>query len=191
MPCTDWAEKLTAIHPDDLSPTDHQALKAHLAVCPACNQVYTAYRSLQKSFRTLSEAASIPAFSYQPLQRQRRASRARTPSPLFPLSLCLLLLTTLSSLYFRVSWSGPYQNIHAWILAVAASLPRRVNYLRSDSHLFYAIRSDSGYCLWRQKRYQRYEFVSSCPLRSSALTPIGSGVALAAALDFCRRAVQA
>lgn len=188
MPCTDWVEKLTASHQDDLSPIDRHALNAHLAACHACNHVYATYRSLEKSLRTSRGARPIPVFSYQPLQRK---PFSQTLSLSFPLSFCLLLFTTLSSLYFRLSWSGLYQKMYAWMLAVVAGIPRRISYVRSDAHFLYAIRSDSGYCLWRQKRYQRHEFVSNCSLRCSALTPIGSGVALAAALDFCRYAVQA
>ncbi len=189
MPCTDWVEKLTARHPDDLSPADSQALHAHLALCRACNEVYTAYRSLEGGLRRLSRVQSIPVFSYQPLPSRRK--RSLSQALLSPHTLFSMIFTLLSSLYLSISWSVPYQKIHTWLLVLFASVPCRIRYLNSDSHFLYAMRSDSGYCLWRQKRYQRHEFVSNSLVYRNALSPIGSGVALAAALTFCRYAVQA
>jgi hypothetical protein len=187
-PCTDWIQKLTARHPDDLTPADRKALNAHLVSCRACNEVYTAYNRLEKGFRGLAIDQPIPRFSNQPLQHGRFFSISTTaPSLHF---LCLMILATLSSLYMSISWSRLFQNVHTWILVVSASVPRRIRYVSSDSHFLYAMRSDSGYFLWKQKRFRRCESISSLSIRGNGLSLMGFGVALAIAQDFCKYAVQ-
>src|SRR5579863_6624583 len=130
-PCTDWMQKLTARHPDDLTPADHHALSAHLASCQACNEVYTAYNKLEKGFRGLTIAQPIPRFSYQSLQHGRKNSISTTAPSLHFLS--LIILVTFSSIYMSISWSRLFQNVHTWILVVLASIPRRIKYVSSDS----------------------------------------------------------
>jgi anti-sigma factor RsiW len=56
-PCSMWEVKLAALHPDDLSPLEQKALKAHLASCPACEAVLADYYRL----RNLMRNAFIPA----------------------------------------------------------------------------------------------------------------------------------
>jgi hypothetical protein len=38
-PCAEWEEQLAATHPDDLSPSQQQALERHVASCTACAAV--------------------------------------------------------------------------------------------------------------------------------------------------------
>ena len=187
-PCTDWMQKLTARHPDDLTPADCKALNAHLVSCRACNEVYTAYNRLEKGFRDLALDQPIPHFSYQPLQYGKKISASTTAPSLHFLS--LMILTTLFSLYLSISWSRLFQNVQTWILVVLASIPRRIRYVSSDNHFLYAMRSDSSYFLWQQKRFRRCESVSSLSIRGNGLSLMGFGVALAIAQDFCKYAVR-
>lgn len=60
IPCSEWAEKLAALHPDDLAPTEQDTLSAHLASCSGCAQTYRDYHHLANLVRDLSNA-EIPA----------------------------------------------------------------------------------------------------------------------------------
>jgi hypothetical protein len=129
------------------------------------------------------------SFSFQPLQRKETACASRLRAFYrAPLSMIFALL---SSLFMSMSWSRLYQSIHTGILALT-SIPRRISYLNSEGHFLYAIRSDSGYLLWRQKRYSRREFISTLPMRGNSLLfqSSGSGIAFVAAQAFCKYAVQ-
>jgi len=90
-----------------------------------------------------------------------------------------------------MSWSRVYQNLQTWILIALTRFPGKIMYVHTSSHFSYAVRSDSGYFLWQQKRYTRHELVSSLPIRYGAMFYAGSGIALASALDFCEYAVRA
>ena len=46
LPCPEWEEKLAALHPDDLSPADRQALNTHVASCERCTATLTDYHTL-------------------------------------------------------------------------------------------------------------------------------------------------
>jgi hypothetical protein len=190
MPCTDWVHKLAARHQDDLSPVDRRALNEHLALCGACNEAYAAYKTLEAGIRRLTMIEQpIPKFSYEPVQPVSKLSAAT--STLSLPSLLLPLLITLSSLCVRISWSPFIHAVHTWILVVFSRFPRRVAYASTDNRFLYVMRTDSGFFLWRHKRYKRSDLVSNSPIRGSGMLFIGSGIALAAALDFCTQAVQA
>ena len=188
LPCTDWVQKLSARHQDDLSPSDRRALHEHLALCGACNEVYSAYRTLEASIRRLTTIQPIPEFSYEPLQPIRKPSAATS---ILSLPSLLPILTTLSSLYSRISWSLLFQTIQTWILVILSKFPIKITYASSSNRFLYVMRSDSGYFLWKHKRYRRNELLSNMPIRGSGMLFTGSGTALAAALDFCKYAVRA
>lgn len=44
--CSDWEEKLTATHPDDLLPAEREVLNRHVASCPVCATVLTEYQEM-------------------------------------------------------------------------------------------------------------------------------------------------
>lgn len=46
MPCPQWAEKLAMLHPEDLSPAEHEELEAHTATCPSCTAVRAHYNDM-------------------------------------------------------------------------------------------------------------------------------------------------
>ncbi len=188
IPCTDWVQKLSARHQEDLSPAEREALNEHLASCRACNEVYAAYKSLETGIRSLTIATSIPEFSYSSIQ-----SKHKTPefAPVLSLqSLFLMILATLSSFYSSISRTPVYQHVHTWMLITLASFPRRIVYVNSGNRFVYAMRTDSGYLLWRQKRYKKHELISNSSIRCSGVSYIGIGIAQAAFADFCRYAVQ-
>lgn len=51
VPCSDWEEKLTATHPDDLLPAEREALNRHVASCPVCATVLTEYQEMDALIR--------------------------------------------------------------------------------------------------------------------------------------------
>lgn len=53
VPCAAWANRLAALHPDDLTPDEQVALKHHLASCPACTAVYAAYQQIDARILSL------------------------------------------------------------------------------------------------------------------------------------------
>ncbi|HLV98492.1 MAG TPA: zf-HC2 domain-containing protein [Ktedonobacterales bacterium] len=78
-PCPAWAELLTATHPDDLSPSQQDALEAHLATCPACAAVRADYLRLDGYIQRLPTSRPLPAFPPQLLASgaSRRAGQRR------------------------------------------------------------------------------------------------------------------
>jgi len=188
-PCTDWAHRLAARHQDDLSPADHTALKHHLASCQACAKVHAAYHAMEVGICSLPAIKPLPILSYQPPQPVRKAVVAKVGLPLR--LLVTMGLATLCSLFSRISWSRFFQKLQTWILIALTHFPRKIMYVNTDSHYSYAVRSDSGFFLWRQKRFMRDELASSPLIRCGGMLYAGSGVALASALDFCEYAVRA
>jgi predicted anti-sigma-YlaC factor YlaD len=71
MPCTAWAERLAARHPEDISPTDRIALNDHIATCEACAAVYAAYGAMEINVRALP-TTSLPGLPYDRLRRQEK-----------------------------------------------------------------------------------------------------------------------
>ena len=189
MPCSDWLQKLASKHQDDLPPADRRALDSHLASCPACHEVYAVYMKLGTRMRSLTSDKPVPEFSFELRQTKQKPSQDQPVQPLQ--SLFGAVRGALSALHLRVGWSPLYQKIHTSMLFALTSFPRRIAYVHTGNRFLYAIRTDSGYFLWRLKRYRRGELLSSLPMRWSGMLFIGSGVALVAAMDFCERAVQA
>ncbi len=188
-PCTDWAHRLAARHQDDLSPADHTALKHHLASCQACAKVHAAYHAMEVGICSLPVIKPLPILSYQPSQPVRKAVVAKVGLPLQ--LLVTMGLAPLCSLFSRISWSRFFQKLQTWILIALTRFPRKIIYVNTSSHYSYAVRSDSGFFLWRQKRFMRDELASSPLIRCGGMLYAGSGVALASALDFCEYAVRA
>jgi BACON domain-containing protein/HYDIN/CFA65/VesB family protein len=52
-PCVQWAEKLAARHPDDLSRSERIALQEHLLSCPACASTAAFYTRMETGLRNL------------------------------------------------------------------------------------------------------------------------------------------
>ena len=52
-PCPEWAEKLAATHPDDLSLSEREALEMHVSSCSACTIVRAQYQKLATLLRDL------------------------------------------------------------------------------------------------------------------------------------------
>ena len=157
-PCTDWIQKLAARHPEDLSPSDHRALHEHLALCEACHSVYATYRALDAKIISSTMKRPIPEFSYEPSQPLKKPSAH--PSTLSLHTLPLLFLAIFSSFSLKISWSPFFQAIHAWILLALGRFPSRIICASAGNRFLYVMRSDSGYFLWKHKRYRRNELVS-------------------------------
>jgi hypothetical protein len=58
-PCSQWAEKLTTLHPDDLSPTQQQALHEHMQTCIACSTAYNNYQMLRERLLALPPVEAL------------------------------------------------------------------------------------------------------------------------------------
>ncbi len=59
-PCPSWAEKLAATHPNDLSPSEREALQAHIASCPTCASIRTEYEAMGTYLGQLPAVAPRP-----------------------------------------------------------------------------------------------------------------------------------
>lgn len=66
-PCREWANKLAARHPDDLSPADAAALKQHLQTCIACASVSHSYALMESAIRALPIGEPVAALPQQSL----------------------------------------------------------------------------------------------------------------------------
>jgi hypothetical protein len=161
-PCSDWVQKLSARHPDDLSPSDRIALNEHLALCHACCEVHVAYKTMEAVIRNLPMSKPVPALSYQHSRQERKVAFRSALSLTDIISYVLLVF---SSLFIKISWSNFYQKLHTWVLIVITYSPRRVTYVNSNNYQTFAIRTDSGYFLWEQERYQRYNLLYTLPVR--------------------------
>lgn len=187
-PCIDWAQKLSARHPDDLSPSDRIALHEHLALCRTCEEVHTAYNTMEAGIRSLLSTKPTP------VRPGHLARLERKPAPASDFSLpglITLALSAFSSLLIKISWSRFYQVLHTWMLIILAHFPQRVAYMSSNRHQRYAIRSGSGFVLWQQESYHQYDLVSTSPVRWNGMCYIGAGIAYVSALDFCRYTARA
>lgn len=188
LPCTDWVQKLAARHQEDLSLADRQALNEHLASCRACNEVHASYKSLEAGIHGLTIVTSIPEFSYSSPQSKRNLPEF---SPVLSLQLLfLMILAPLLSFYLSIGRTRVYHNVHTWVLIALARFPRRIAYVNSNNRFVYAIRTDSGYFLWRQKEYKKNELISNSPIRCNGVTFIGVGIAYVTFLHFCKYTAQ-
>ena len=68
VPCSEWAEKLAATHPDDLSLSERATLEQHMTTCAACAAVHDEYRSMDAHILELPAVAPLPANMMQPGQ---------------------------------------------------------------------------------------------------------------------------
>ena len=60
LPCPEWAEKLAALHPVDLTSAEQDELSVHLASCSSCAQAYKDYKHLASLVRDLATAEAPP-----------------------------------------------------------------------------------------------------------------------------------
>jgi hypothetical protein len=187
-PCTDWAQKLSARHPDDLSLSDRLALNEHLALCQACTKVHTAYQTMEAGIRSLLVSTPAPVLSSQ---RSQLAKKVAPESRISLPGLITLVLSVFSSLFIMISWSSFFQIVHTWVLTALAHFPQKVAYVSSNKHYMYAIRSGSGFILWQQKRSQQHNLVCTSPIRWSSIGYMGAGISYLSALDFCRYTASA
>jgi len=67
-PCAAWGEKLAAVHPDDLSPSEHAELEVHIADCPVCSAIRAEYRQMDDRIRNFPAPEFLLRFSPPPLQ---------------------------------------------------------------------------------------------------------------------------
>ena len=165
-PCSDWVPKLSARHPGDLSPSDRIALNEHLALCRVCAEVHAAYQTMEAVIRSLPMSKPVPALSYQHTRQKRKVAFRSALSLTDIISYVLLVF---SSLFMKISWSSFYQKLHTWVLIVITYSPRRVTYVNSNNYQKFAIRSDSGYFLWQQERYQNHSVISTLPMHWSGM----------------------
>ncbi len=186
-PCSDWVQKLSARHPDDLSLSDRIALNEHLALCQACSETHAAYKTMEAAIRSLPMSKPVPVFSYQHSQLERKVVfRSALSLP----DIISFVLSLFSSLFITISWSSFYQKLHTWFFTTPSLFSHKIAYVSANSHYTYARRSDSGFILWQQKRYQKHNLGLSVPIRLSGISYIGGGIAYASALDFCRYTAQ-
>jgi anti-sigma factor RsiW len=57
-PCAQWADRLAALHPYDLSEAERAELNEHLATCTACAATWAAYLRLAEQLRQAPERAT-------------------------------------------------------------------------------------------------------------------------------------
>ena len=186
-PCSDWVHKLSARHPDDLSPSDRIALKEHLALCQACCEVHAAYKTMDIAIRSLPLCKPVPAFSYQHSDLERNEAFR---SGLSLTDFISFVLSMFSSLLITINLSTIYQKIHISFVTTPSLFSNKIAYVSANSLYTYAMRSDSGFILWQQKRYQKYNSGLTVPVRLGGMSSIGGGIAYASALDFCRYTAQ-
>jgi hypothetical protein len=188
MPCTDWVQKLAARHPDDLLASDRIALNEHLALCPACSEVHTAYKKMEAAIHSLPLSKPMPVFSYQHSRLERNGVFR---SALSLSDIISFVVSVFSSLFITTNMSNIYQILRTWFVTTSSFLSHKIAYVSSNSHYTYAMRSDSGFILWQQKRYQKHNLGLSVPVRLGGMSYIGGGIAYVSALDFCRYTAQA
>jgi glycosyltransferase involved in cell wall biosynthesis len=67
-PCPEWAEKLAAFYSGDLTPSDQEALDAHIASCQTCAAVLADYHNMDECIHRALSAQPLPSFTPQLLQ---------------------------------------------------------------------------------------------------------------------------
>jgi hypothetical protein len=65
FPCSEWAGKLVSFHPADLSPSDREALTAHVASCHLCAAVLHEYRAIDEHLHQALSTEPPSNFSVQ------------------------------------------------------------------------------------------------------------------------------
>jgi len=187
-PCSDWAQKLAARHLDDLTPSERIALKEHLAMCGVCNEAHMAYQMMENNLRSLLSNEIAPHMSL--LYPQEGNSSIQNSELILP-DILTLLLTMFATLYSGLCSSKIYLKFHSWLILVPSLFSRKITYATSSSHYLYAIRSESGYMIWKQKRYQKHNTRCTVPMRMIGINCFSWGTALLSAIDFCRYTARA
>ncbi len=187
-PCSDWVLKLSARHADDLSPTERIALKEHLTMCKTCCEVHNAYQTMDAGIRSLLVCKPVPLLSQQHSQIE---SKTIPGSEIYLPNIISFLSSIFASLFLSISLSYIYLKLHSWFSAIPSYFSHKITYVHSNSHHLYAVRSESGFILWQQKRYQRHNLLNTVPVRMSGMNYIGGGTAYACAIDFCRYTARA
>lgn len=77
-PCSFWAEKLAAGHPDDLSLIEQLALQTHLASCPACSAVRAEYEAFWCELERLPAIEPRPGLPARLLEIWQEQGQGRT-----------------------------------------------------------------------------------------------------------------
>ena len=67
VPCADWAKRLAARHPADLTAAERFALKQHVQSCGACAAVQAFYAEMDADIRSLPSAKPLHALSSRAL----------------------------------------------------------------------------------------------------------------------------
>jgi len=117
---------------------------------------------MEAAIRSLPVSEPLPFFSYPHSRLERKVElKSRLALP----GLFTLVLSVFSSFFTKISWSSFYQKLHTRVLLVIAYYPRSVTYVNSNSYHTFALRSDSGYFLWEQERYQNDGIISTLPMR--------------------------
>jgi hypothetical protein len=180
--------KLSARHSDDLSPSERIALKEHLAMCKACYEAHMAYQTMEAGIRSLLVCKPVPFLS-QP--RPQLASKTRPRSEFFLPDIISFLSSIFTTLFISIHLSNIYLKLHYWFSKFPSLFSHKIAFVKSSSNYLYAIRSESGFILWRQQRYQRHNLLYIVPVRMIGMNCIGGGIAYVSALDFCRYTARA
>src|SRR5258708_4541368 len=198
VPCTAWANRLAALHPNDLTPDEQTAVKNHIASCPACAAVYAAYQEVDA--RILSLPAGRPSlhkiarrdasFADQPQNNPRRkppavvqerpALPARAPTRLARLERrASLLAAVLIVIALAGSAFALFSSRH--ISNSTGANASGTFYAVSSSGTVYAVDAGSGKTIW------------STPLHTKASEQLLSsgGKNFLGSRDFCLYALQA
>jgi hypothetical protein len=80
-PCSRWAEKLAATHPNDLAPSEREALQAHIASCPICASIRAEYEAMGTYLGQLPTIAPRPGLPPALLHLWHKQEDAQILSP--------------------------------------------------------------------------------------------------------------
>jgi hypothetical protein len=149
--------------------------------------VHAAYQMMEVGIRSLPVITPVPVLSSPRSHMAKKVAPALTISLPGPIT---LLLSAVSSLFIMISWSSFFQMIHTWVLIAIANYPRQTTIVNSTNNHTFAMRSDSGFIVWTQKRYQQHSLFST-PMRWSGVGFLGVGISYVSALDFCRYTASA
>src|SRR5262252_8202158 len=84
-PCAEWEEHLAATHPDDLSPSQRQALERHAASCTACAAVRAENQEIDALLLGGEDLEALPDLPTWRLQPRKLAAHVPTiSSPTMP-----------------------------------------------------------------------------------------------------------
>jgi hypothetical protein len=77
-PCVEWQEKLAATNPDDLSPSQWQALGRHVVSCPACAAVRAEYQEIDALLLDAEDIEPLPVLPTWRLQPRKQPAHVPT-----------------------------------------------------------------------------------------------------------------